>query len=302
MKIIQKVLVSAMIVFIPLLLFIIFLAYFLGRDDRGNMEKIIVFAFILPGLLLIVLGFTFFAKKYKSVQRNFVANNIDILKGLLGDAVVYHPEGKIPFHIVGEDPSLSAKFSNSCRCNHMLKGTYKNVEFIASNMETRHSRGYGEIDDTVFEGFYILLNGKNHVHEPIYVCQRNFWNEFNHRGSLHFTVNDTNIYEWENEEFSLPYKIVSLSEQTHHHFINDDRKKKLNHIFQDNPFLASIYYYPDGKIGMAVRHYNAFHFSEFKIFNIGEKELSNIEIRDKINKDTLKIREMIEQLLSIGQN
>ena len=296
LKKIQKIVIGSMGILFFIILLIFVLNYFYGEAMK-KFEGIIAFVIILPFLLMIVLGIAFFSKKFNQVQNHSVNANLDILKEILGDAIQYLPNGKIPFHLIGEDPSIAANHANSIICNHFLTGKYNGVEFISTNIETTNSRGYGEVDYSIFDGFYILLNVNVPYNQPVYFCSDNFWIEEKFNEPLQFSVNHTKIYEMKNGDDFRHFKILAANEQIYNYFNQSDYKELFNNLFKKQQYPISIFVFSNGTVGMAIRKYKAFNFSEFNIFSIGEKELEMHELREKISKDAQEIKGFLETLL-----
>lgn len=151
---VRKLIISSMISLTGLLL-MLFIISFLPNSSI-DLKKIITFGVLLPLLLVVIISIAYFGKKFTTVQQSFISEDYDIIKGILGDEVRYHANGMNPFQVIETDPSVTAEQANSCKSTHMLSGTYRGIDFTATNLVTSQSRGYATVDHSIFDGYYKL--------------------------------------------------------------------------------------------------------------------------------------------------
>lgn len=257
-----------------------------------KVEEIIAVGVVLPILLSIVLGFAFFARKTKTAQGNMVKRNIALIKETLGSSVEYMDKGKLPYHIVGEDPSLHANYANSCLCRHMLTGNYKGTNYVVTNMETTHSKGYGEISHSIFSGSYIFLNVRLDDVKPLYACHNDFWKDFNVKGNLHFKTRSKEIYEGN----FMNFKLLLAKEHWNKNEITSNVRAMLQALFLQSDHSISLFVYSDGKLGLAIRNYKFFNFHKGKLPELNDNASESTFIRAMVQKDAKVIKDYLERL------
>lgn len=264
---------------------------------KMKIEEIIAIGIVLPLLLSVVLGIAYYARKAKNVHVNILMRNITLIKDILGFEMEYVEKGKLPFHIVGEDPSLHAKYANSCICSDMLQGNYKGIDYTVTNMVTTHSKGYSigtdETSYSIFSGFYIFFNVHVSKIKPLYACSNDFWKDFNVKKSLHFKVRNKDIYESNNPfYFNLLLDNVSWNS-------NSDQSKLymvLESFFQETQQPVSIFIYTDGQIGIAVRDYKLFNFNQGYLPQLNNSASESTHVREIIQNDVKMIKNYLDQL------
>lgn len=261
-----------------------------------KIEEMIAIFIVLPILLCIVLGVAYIARRAKTVQGNIIKRNIALIKEMLGNDVEYVDKGKLPFHIVGEDPSLHAKYANSCKCRDMLKGNYKGVDYIVTNMITMHSEGYGEVSNSIFSGSYILFNVRKSQIKPLYACSNHFWQDFNVKESLHFNVHNKELYESNSIGNRSNFKLLLSNADWNRQEVSSQAFSMLQPFFQDNKHSVSLFVYTDGKIGIALRNYKLFNFYQGRLPELDDIASENTNVREIIQRDAKLIKHYLEKV------
>ncbi|MDV3428376.1 MAG: DUF3137 domain-containing protein [Bacillota bacterium] len=263
-------------------------------------SKNIFAVLILVILISAVAAFPIFMKKIKGFQLQSAVKYIDNIKLILGNNINYYYEGRIYLKDIYNDPSIYPLLSNASCSEHMIQGTYENINYIASNLKVftndyvdDRSRSYS------FDGYYIIAWAKdlniNNINFKVHIRTYNYMKSSptkTHTGSIKGKGVLYQVIESSDEKFNKYFIVTSDSKfQAEQLLRNDSFRNSLTEYAKMTNREFAIFFHGDGRISIAV--------PDFITFDFGFTHIDEKEIIGTIEKDTVEIRDLIKVLENV---
>ena len=254
-------------------------------------EGLVAFVFIALPLTIVMVSLPLYISSLKRFKASSIANSFDRVKELLDSSCSYSFQSTLRYGELSEDPSLISQYSSGGIGEHMLRGCFEGINYLASNFETFvYNSPHSKTRSTVFNGFYILLSACVHESEPIHIRTRNFFAKLFIKGNQVLYTQEKILLPLQGSLPNDPLMICAANASDVKGLVHGPCLERLVKFANSVEYEFSLFYFGNGDIGIAIRDLNIFML---------DGEEGEQEIKNRIKRDVELLKKFLDMAAAV---